>query len=436
MNGESDFEYDGEDSEAGDEGFEADESTWEASDEDVEADEGTDEGDEASDEGEDIGEAIEAADEGDGEADEAVDEAVMSASARLRADRDRNRRADWARRIAADQRLDAQRAASTQRAITDRLRSIKVGGRPGVSTVGSLQGAGVVTAILPNGRRSRMRIIPTMAPISEVNRLRSVVVTNGRRQATATASNTKAITALAVAQASAVKKLTDQQLKSDRDLGKRIVEGDNRLDRRITKELSGGSGVLDKHGKKMLRALRRERTRSVMDSVLLASAMPFYAAYGDREDPFARNNLILTGSLLFWLLGDEAIDWFAGKSDALKGLATAWSYGAFAGNGATAYFFLNGKQHERYVSGLADVPDAGFLDVPITDPKIGKDALDDFKKDKHVVVATILSSAASATATDVRADLTNGVLRLTVDPKPAAGSSVKVAYIIDTAATP
>ena len=42
-------------------------------------------------------------------------------------------------------------------------------------------------AILPNGRRSRMRIIPTVAPISEVNRLRSVVIVNEKRQAVATA---------------------------------------------------------------------------------------------------------------------------------------------------------------------------------------------------------------------------------------------------------
>jgi hypothetical protein len=44
----------------------------------------------------------------------------------------------------------------------------------------------VVTAILPNGRRSRMRIIPTMAPIAEVNRLRTVINVNAQRQAVAT----------------------------------------------------------------------------------------------------------------------------------------------------------------------------------------------------------------------------------------------------------
>src|SRR5215510_14745331 len=92
--GEGDFEYESEgmeaeDNEAGDESLGA------------EGDEG-DEGDESTFEG----------DEGD-EGDEA-ESVQMSASARLRADRDRGRRAAWARKIAADQRVEAQRAASAQ----------------------------------------------------------------------------------------------------------------------------------------------------------------------------------------------------------------------------------------------------------------------------------------------------------------------------------
>jgi hypothetical protein len=151
-------------------------------------------------------------------------------SARLRANHNRNRRAAWARRIAADQRLEAKRAATTLQSITRQIRSIQIGGRTRLSSVGLLQGAGVVTAILPNGRRSRMRIIPTLAPIHEVNRLRSVIVANERRQAIAIEKNSRAIAALAAAQAAAVKKLLAQQLKSDKDLGKRLVEGHNRAD--------------------------------------------------------------------------------------------------------------------------------------------------------------------------------------------------------------
>src|SRR5687768_4547814 len=117
MTGESrDFEYDGEDIEAGemayemdeqDEGFEDIEAESFETDEDIETDEALDESVyEAADEGE-------AVDESDGEVDEGFGEAVsMSASARLRREQDSRRREQWARRVAADQKVEAQRAST------------------------------------------------------------------------------------------------------------------------------------------------------------------------------------------------------------------------------------------------------------------------------------------------------------------------------------
>src|SRR5262245_46881600 len=145
--------------------------------------------------------------------------------------RDRKRREAWARRIAADQRVEAQRAAAILQTVTRRIRSIETARRTRASSVGRLQGAGVVTAILPNGRRTRLRIIPTLAPITEVNRLRSVVAVNDRRQATAVQENSRAIAALAAALVDAVKKLTAEQVRSDEKLRKRLVEGLNLVDR-------------------------------------------------------------------------------------------------------------------------------------------------------------------------------------------------------------
>ena len=418
------FEYD-EDMEAGDEAMEGDEGL-EASDEDVEA-EAVDEGDEASDEvyeaSDEADEADEALDEALDEADEAFGEATVSASARLRASQDRNRRSQWARRVAADQRLEAQRAASTQRSITNQIKSIQPGGQTKVYSVGQLQGAGVVTAVLPNGRRSRMRIMPTLAPISEVNRLRAVISVNDKRQAIATGRNSKAITALVTTQANAVKKLTAEQVKSDRDLRKRIVEGDNRLDKRITKELSGGTGSLDKHGRRMASLLRRNRQRSVMNSVLLATAAPFFAAYGDRARPFSKNNLILTGSLLGWLLGDELVDQFSGKKPgALKSGANLWSYLAPIGNGATAYFLLDKKQHTPFVAGISTVTGGTALAIDLTTTQIRKNSIDDFRRATPTVVASVVAG----TPGDVTATVANGILTLNCT------ADATVAWIVDT----
>jgi len=439
MNGESGtFEYD-EDVEAGDEAAEADEAYLEADEadggEDSEADEAYLEADEGSDEADESfveadGEADEAFIEADGEADEGADEAV-SASAQLRADRDRNRRAAWARRIAAGQRVEAQRAATTQRSITSRIQSVRPGGPAKVASVGSLRGAGVVTAILPNGRRSRMRIIPTVAPIAEVNRLKQVVQVNERRQAVATHRNSRAIASLAQAQASAVKQLTAQQVKSDKDLGKRIIEGHNRLDKRITKELSGGSGSLDKHGKRLMRHMKRQRQRSIMNNVLVASALPLFAAYGDRSKPWASRNLLLTGSLVGWMLGDELLDSYAGKSKGGRGVATAWSWGAPVGNFLTSYFPMRNKQHQRFLSGVTTFTPTSAAPKGTADVKalIGTSSFSTFSGAQHSAVGTVVSGADSVNVT-FNTDKSQVEFEPVNTTSPAG--PVTVAWIVDT----
>ena len=120
------------------------------------------------------------------------------------------------------------------------------------------------------------------------------------------------------------------------------------------------------HGKRMMAMLRRQRQRSIMNSVTIASSLPFWAAYGKKDDPFATNNLILGGSLLGWLVGDELIDQFSGKSGVAKTGANWWSWLAPIGNGATVFFLLKDKQHERFIGGVTDVNDVavagGVLD--------------------------------------------------------------------------
>ena len=53
---------------------------------------------------------------------------------------------------------------------------------------------------------------------------------------------------------------------------------------------------------------RRLRTRSTWDSILLASSLPLFAAYGERARPFGPHNLTLLLSQLVWLCGDELVD--------------------------------------------------------------------------------------------------------------------------------
>src|SRR5262249_21173398 len=163
-------------------------------------------------------------------------------------------------------------------------------------------------------------------------------------------TNARAVASLASAQNSAVKRLSAQQVKSDRELSRRLVEGDNRLDARITKELSSGGGLVDRHGKRMLRAFRRERSRQMMNSVLLATSVPFYLSYGDRSSPFTWDNAIITTSTLGFLVGDDIISRFAGDKGFWQGLASVWSYAAPVGNGLTLYLIFRNKQNERFIA--------------------------------------------------------------------------------------
>jgi hypothetical protein len=430
-----DFEY--EDVEANDEAFEGDESFEAAEadegDEGAEADEADGEADEA-DEGDEGAEGMfEASDEGDeadetfGEADEA-DEAVLTASARLQMAQDRNRRRAYENKIRAGQRRDALRAAATQRTLTSQLRGIPPGGVAKVQSVAPLQGAGVVTAILPNGRQSRMRIVPTVASVREVNRLRVSLLSNERRQSQANVRNAKAIRSLAVAQASTLKRLTAQQVKSDKDLGMRIVEGHNRLDKRITKELGSGTGFSDKRSKRMLRQLERQRRRALMDGVLLATAAPFFSAYGDKSNPFGFNNLVLTGSTVGWMVGDELIDAFAGKSSMMRSLATVWSYAAPVGNGLTNYLALRNYQHERFISGVAKVKAGETTTVELED-YVGTASFSDFTSRDHFVAAAPRTHAVGITAV-FSADKSQ--LLLTMQTEVAAITETEVVWVVDT----
>jgi hypothetical protein len=441
MTESEDFEYDTEDTEV-DEGFDTEDSG--ETDEDVEDTEfytgGEDvETDEGLDESRVVGaetDESEGIDESDGEVDEGLDEAVLSASARLRADRDRYRRAAWVQRNKDDLAREMRRASATQQAITRQIQSVRPGAQARVASVGPLRGAGVVIAELPNRRRTQMKLSPTLAPISEVNKLRRVIAINDRRQAIATSNNSRAITRLATAQSGAVKKLTAEQVKSDQELRKRLVEGDNRLDKRITKELSGGAGSLGKQGRQIMAQLKRQRQRQIWNNITLASSLPFWAAFGDRQ-LFGRNNLTLGISTLGWLLGDELVDSFRSKSSVVKGGANLWSYVAPVGNGATVFFLLRNRQHQRFISGVSELTGPGDHPVPVTanTTLFKKKAAEEFAGAAHSVVASFVQDGASLTSPPVGAALSAKVVGANLVLKlEGIGSSekVKVAWIIDT----
>jgi hypothetical protein len=436
------FSYDSEDSED----MESDESYME----DGEADEAFVEGD---------GEADEAFAEGDGEADEAVDEADEGAdeadeafeytlSDRLRAEQDAERRRNWRASIASQQRREQQRAAAAQQNITDRIRDIRVPSRAGAVGVSPLVGAGVVTLRLQNGRQTQVQVLPRLASAAEVNRLRSTLTANDRRRAYALNQNSRAIARLAATQAVAVKQISSQLVKSDRELGQKIINGDTKLDKRISAELMSQKGAIEKNNKRIFRRIRQVKRRALFHNITIAAALPAFVTYVNRTKLVSQENIVLTGVLSGFLLGDEVIDRImpsSGKGGrAYSGAADAWAYLAPAGNLLTDFLLYRNKQNERFISGVSTFTGSAPASPPVQQvfttvvPTASKFNIATVSPAPAIVATIVSDSVVTPTTTAARSvdvilsTTTAGSLAFTFQPPIEPTVTVKVAWIVDT----
>jgi hypothetical protein len=332
----------------------------------------------------------------------------------------------------ADDEMEAPR-----RRLARRVRRIRGAAPTRPNALHPVPGSAVVTATLPNGRETRMQLAPAPASVQAINRLRAEVAAGDRRQTKALNADAKAIRALSAAQAAAVKKLTDQQVASDQARTKRLVEGDAKLDARITKQLGKATKGNAKRGRGAMAMVKQQGRRSVWNSILLATGAPFFAAFGDRAKPFSHDNLVLTASLAGWMLGDEIMDKAVRGRDresrrsrkTMRRGADLWSYVAPVGNAATAWFLLKDRQQTRFLSGVASVPIGSTAAVVPLDDIASKYEKEFAKRTDVRAVATIVSVAAGAVIEHVRAQVVQGKLEITVAGK---GTQVMVAWMVDT----
>jgi hypothetical protein len=185
--------------------------------------------------------------------------------------------------------------------------------------------------------------------------------------------------------------------------------------------------------------IRHQARRNLWNNILIASSLPFFAAYGDVNNPFSRDNLILTASLVGWMVGDEVIDRFTrggGKNSNnrlwRRGTNT-WSYIAPVGNALTVWALLKDRQHERYLTGISKVTPGTELPVDLT-TMVAKDYKDTFSSITTVrVVASLLEHPNLLQDGDntlsVAARVEAGTLKLKVTGDPS--KQVDVAWIID-----
>jgi len=113
------------------------------------------------------------------------------------------------------------------------------------------------------------------------------------------------------------------------------------------------------------------------------------------------------------------------KRFGVKTGAGIWSYLAPIGNGATVYFFLNKKQHERFLTGVTTFK-ATETELVVTLPIATKSI--DALKGAHSAIATFVG--ASLASNVIETSVSGDKLTLKLDAAPG-GAGNTVAWIVD-----
>ena len=354
---------------------------------------------------------------------------------------------------------------------------------PGVGHPGTRsRGVRSLAAILPNGRVVWLRVEPSPAAAEAVAELARRAERSAARHSQAVRSLRRDFVRLSASIARDADRLGRDRLERAGAVRRRAFLAQRARERKVSTELEAYRTRLARQIRLERDALRRLRHRDLWDAIVLASALPLFAAYGERGRPLGVHNLTLTASLLIWLVGDEIVDALFGTaapSDQPLRDTDIWSYLAPLGNLLAGWWLLGGRQHERFLSrttamAVTEAPapeEDGF--TAISDPAapggpeiryefhmrvdasslVGDDYRPDFQGfDLVPVVATVESvsltgAVPGASVTSHSAVIEHGSLDLTVtvvgpDPRmppaigpvPVAIKSLDVAWVMDTQA--
>jgi hypothetical protein len=229
--------------------------------------------------------------------------------------------------------------------------------RPGGEPVGHappVRGTPSLFGFLANGRVVQLHSRKAPVPLGDLDQLVGTLRRMGEDGDAATRERSQAIARLSRTVGSDAAQLARESGAARRKREARLLAGSARLDRRIDKELIPLREEIEKVGAHHERLVRRLARRALWDDLVVASALPLFAAFGQRGDPFTSNNLTLALSLLVWLLGDDLTDLMSG-SETVFGIRDTdiWSYIAPAANLLTGWFLLRNAQNERFITGLA-----------------------------------------------------------------------------------
>ena len=222
-----------------------------------------------------------------------------------------------------------------------------------------VRGARSVVAMLSSGRAVWLEVRPVPVPLRELDRITASADRAAASRAQALQSNAAAARQLVRVVKSDAAKASRIRLHETRRLLGRITAGDAKLDRRIDLALMPAVRQTSANQKRQQALLRASGRRDLWNHLVLVSAVPLMAAYGQRSNPFAENNLVIAIALGVWLFGDEVSDLFAGRRSIQAGPvrgADLWSYTAPFANLLTGWWLLSDRQHERFITGTTDLP--------------------------------------------------------------------------------
>jgi hypothetical protein len=345
------------------------------------------------------------------------------------------------------------------------------GGRPrgDVYREAPRRGVRTVTGLLPNGRVVWLRIDPPLAPAVAVDHLAQLVEHKARWRRAATLTQSESVTRLSRTVAADAERMSDGHLGRAKALRRQIVAGDHRIDRKLAKAAEEYRSRIEQQLRIELDSIRRLGRRDLWDQLVVVSAFPLFAAYGQPGRPFGANNVALALSLLIWLVGDEIVDFLFGSEQAspypLRD-TDAWSYVAPVGNLLAGWWLLDDRQHQRFVVGRVVIPRDSFKTSPTGaaavmapelvyqyETRIGLSRLvapehfPDFQRFTNVpAVATITSirrtaAGAAARIGPPRAKVLNGELTIRLEaaaphapggPIPPILDELEIVWIVDT----
>jgi hypothetical protein len=328
-----------------------------------------------------------------------------------------------------------------------------------------LPGTRTLTAILPNGRIVWLTLNAAVAPGTSLADTARLSDHAAWRQEVVTASRRRSIRRLARSLNTNAALLSALRVRRAAVLRRRLAIGDAIRDRRLSKAVADLRGRIARQIRIDRESVARLRRRDWCDKAVIVSALPLFAAYGQRGNPLAANNVALTLALLTWLVGDEVMAALFGRKSrspfAIRD-ADVWSYIAPFANLLAGWWLMNDLPHERFITGVAgdfqrvrDLPptpgEFHYEHVTLVDLSrlVAPGHLNDFRSFADVPVVASVSaiqfSAAgqllAARAGAVSATVVSSVLMLsvTVTTNVAAAANdtlvdtLDVGWIVDTA---